>query len=176
MTCFWIASPLFLTCRQLVLLRLCSCQFRAAHCATRVGRIILCFARRSNAVPELTHRTVPLPLTRGGLGLQSASRTHIAACWASWADGLAMVQKRHPNVAHLIIRFAAWLSAKGFCRALGLTSPHGQRSHKVPTHSIQRVMKIAQHHGPGGNGPQPPDPTRIAFPRCGPRSATPRKR
>ena len=38
-----------------------------------------------------------------------------------------------------------------------------------PPHSIWRLMKIAQHHGPGGNGPQPPDSTRIAFPRCGQR-------
>ena len=58
---------------------------------------------QASAVPESTHRTVSFPLTRGSLGLQSATRTHIAAYWASWADGLAMVQKRHPDVAHLII-------------------------------------------------------------------------
>ena len=39
----------------------------------------------------------------------------------------------------------------------------GQRSHKVPTHSTQRVMKTAQHHGPGGNGPQLPGCTSRAF-------------
>ena len=56
---------------------------------------------QASAVPELTHRTVSLPLSRGGLFLQSASRTHPAAYWASWADGLETVQKRHPEVAQL---------------------------------------------------------------------------
>ena len=44
-----------------------------------------------------------LPLALGGLGLRSASRTHPSAYWASWADSLHMVQKRHPGVAgHLL--------------------------------------------------------------------------
>ena len=53
---------------------------------------------QASAVPDLTRRTVSLPFSRGGLGIQSASRTHPAAFWASWADGLEMVQQRHPQV------------------------------------------------------------------------------
>ena len=57
----------------------------------------------ASVIPDLTRRIVSLPFSRGGLGIQSASRTHPAAFWASWADGLVMVQQRHPEVAHLII-------------------------------------------------------------------------
>ena len=78
-------------------------EFRVSHDAAIWKCLTTLLGVQASAVPELTHRTVSLPVTRGGLGLQSASRTHIAACWASWADGLAMVQKRHPDVAHLII-------------------------------------------------------------------------
>ena len=37
-----------------------------------------------------------VPLSLGGLGLRSATRTREAACWASWADCLFMVRNRHP--------------------------------------------------------------------------------
>ena len=57
----------------------------------------------ASVVPDLTRRTVSLPFFRGGLGIQSASRTHPAAFWSSWADGLEIVQQRHPEVARLII-------------------------------------------------------------------------
>ena len=44
--------------------------------------------------------TTPL---RCGLGLRSPRRTHPSAFWASWADLLHMVQKRHPGVVgHLL--------------------------------------------------------------------------
>ena len=45
-----------------------------------------------------------LPLSLGGLGLRSASLLSRAACWASWADSLQMVQQRHPAVSHQILR------------------------------------------------------------------------
>ena len=43
------------------------------------------------------------PLCFGGLGLRSAVRTSPVAHWASWADCLPTLQKRHPGVARMII-------------------------------------------------------------------------
>ncbi len=40
-----------------------------------------------------------LPLRLGGLGLRSAVRVAPAAYWASWADCLEMIQRRHPVLA-----------------------------------------------------------------------------
>ena len=39
-----------------------------------------------------------LPLSMGGLGLTSAVQTRVAAHWASWADSISMVRKRHPGI------------------------------------------------------------------------------
>ena len=39
-----------------------------------------------------------LPLALGGLGVRSATRTTESAFWASWANSLAMIHKRHPTV------------------------------------------------------------------------------
>ena len=44
-----------------------------------------------------------VPLSLGGLDLQSATRTREAAHWASWADCLFMVRNRHPVVAERIL-------------------------------------------------------------------------
>ena len=44
-----------------------------------------------------------LPMSLGGLGVRSAVRTSGPAHWASWADCLAMVQERHPDVASLFV-------------------------------------------------------------------------
>ena len=44
-----------------------------------------------------------LPLTLGGLGLRKATRVSGPAHWASWADCLAMVHARHPDVAMLLV-------------------------------------------------------------------------
>ena len=38
-----------------------------------------------------------LPMRMGGLGLRSAVRCSRAACWASWADALPMIEKRNPS-------------------------------------------------------------------------------
>ena len=40
----------------------------------------------------------------GGLGLASAHRVRTAAHFASWADSLNMVRKRHPHIAATMIR------------------------------------------------------------------------
>ena len=44
-----------------------------------------------------------LPLHWGGLGLRTAARSSCAAHWASWADSLPIIQKRHTAEARLII-------------------------------------------------------------------------
>ena len=48
-------------------------------------------------------RPVTLPLSLERLGLRSALRTSKAAYWASWADCLAMISERHPEVAQLMV-------------------------------------------------------------------------
>ena len=40
-----------------------------------------------------------LVLSAGGLGLASAHRVGVAAHWASWADCILMVRRRHPVLA-----------------------------------------------------------------------------
>ena len=40
-----------------------------------------------------------LPFSKGGLGLRYILRHHPAAHLASWADAVAMVHARHPEVA-----------------------------------------------------------------------------
>ena len=52
---------------------------------------------------DVARNTASLPLAMGGLGLRSAVRTSPSVFWASWADCLPMVQKRHPEVAACIV-------------------------------------------------------------------------
>ena len=50
-----------------------------------------------------TWEVASLPLSLGGLGLLSAQRVRFAANWASWSDSLAMIQRRHPDIAATIM-------------------------------------------------------------------------
>ena len=52
---------------------------------------------------EYACRLATLPMRMGGLGLRSATRMAPAACWASWADALHMVQERLPTLAQSIV-------------------------------------------------------------------------
>ena len=52
----------------------------------------------------VTRATATLSLSLGGLGLRRAERTKVAACWASWADVLPLIQARHPTVAALMVQ------------------------------------------------------------------------
>ena len=54
-------------------------------------------------VPNFGQMMTNLPLHMGGLGLRSAVRLYPAAHWASWADTVAMVQERHPEVATILV-------------------------------------------------------------------------
>ena len=40
----------------------------------------------------------------GGLGLTNAVQTRVAPHWASWANSISMVRKRHPTIAHAMIK------------------------------------------------------------------------
>ena len=48
--------------------------------------------------------TMSLPHEPGRIGMRSAVRSREAAHWASWADCLPMVQKRHPQVAGIMLQ------------------------------------------------------------------------
>ena len=45
-----------------------------------------------------------LPMCVGGLGLRSAVRCANAACWASWADALPMINERTPAIANVVVQ------------------------------------------------------------------------
>ena len=60
-------------------------------------------AEASPQAPQIAQ----LPLRLGGLGLRSAVRLAPAAYWASWADALAMIARRHPvEVRHIVDHLA----------------------------------------------------------------------
>ena len=72
------------------------------HFATAHDHDVLVCLSRILEVPVGTfalNTTMSLPLSKGGLGLRSAVRSREAAHWASWADCLPMVHKRHPHHA-----------------------------------------------------------------------------
>ena len=60
-----------------------------------------CLCRILNVDPTAAHtrQVATHPLSLGGLGLRSANRTRQSAYWASWADSLAMIYRRHHGVA-----------------------------------------------------------------------------
>ena len=58
----------------------------------------------STGADPIAKSTASLPLSMGGLGLRDASRTSELAFWASWADCLSMIRKRHPEVALEMVR------------------------------------------------------------------------
>ena len=53
--------------------------------------------------PPASQTIVFLSFRLGGLGLASAVRGRASAQWASWADCLRMVRKRHPSVADTMV-------------------------------------------------------------------------
>ena len=78
-----------------------SAQFARQHDIDMWG----CFCRLLDILPDRSFWEVAsLPLSMGGLGLRSTSRTAVSAHWASWADCLGMIQERHATIADLFIR------------------------------------------------------------------------
>ena len=63
---------------------------------------------------EMARNISGLPMRMGGLGLRSARRSAPAACWASWADCLSMLQKRLPEVTtHIMDQLAVGAGGQG---------------------------------------------------------------
>ena len=56
------------------------------------------------SAPDGAQVIATLALSAGGLGLSNAHGVRSAAYFASWADSLRMVRKRHPIIAELMIR------------------------------------------------------------------------
>ena len=85
-----------------------NCYLRVVHpdlCSTfATHHAASCLVHPSRGSSFLFWNVASLPLSLGGLGLRSASLLSRAACWASWADSLQMVQQRHPAVSHQILR------------------------------------------------------------------------
>ena len=79
-----------------------------------------------------------LPLSLGGIGLRNAERTSPPAYWASWADCLAMLRARHPDVAALCVRSDAEPSRT---TVIGVSSDGGRAvigSGRVPSAVLGR--------------------------------------
>ena len=72
--------------------------FAAAHDA-RLWQCMCSILQVDPMQVDDVRETATLPLSLRGLGLRSAQRTSIPAFWASWADSLAMIRQRHPDVA-----------------------------------------------------------------------------
>ena len=51
----------------------------------------------------LCKASATLPLSMGGLGLRSATRTRAPAHWSSWVDHLPVLFSRHPDVATRLV-------------------------------------------------------------------------
>ena len=75
-------------------------EFAASHNQTCLVKFL---GIDGSALSEAAKKAVTLPLSTGGLGIQNTTRAFLAAQWASWADVLEMIRKRHPGVAAEII-------------------------------------------------------------------------
>ena len=93
-----------LQCAWVLLLHCASARpnymLRVVHPALSAG-----FAGHHDAtMRQALNQLVAAPPSRGGLGLRTAVLTANAAYWASWADSLHMIQRRHPAVAGQILQ------------------------------------------------------------------------
>ena len=88
------------------LLRVVEPQAVAEYARSHDDGIWQCLCTILHISPDLspdTRSAANLPLVHGGVGLRSACRVSVAACWASWADCLPMMYARHPHVAERFI-------------------------------------------------------------------------
>ena len=76
--------------------------FATAHDA-RLWQCLCSILQVDPSQADVVRETATVPLSLGGLGLRSAQRTSIPAFWASWADSLAMIRQRHPDVAAQLV-------------------------------------------------------------------------
>ena len=84
---------------------------------------------------ELAKQIASMPARSGGLGLRLASRTAIAAFWASWADALPMLEARCPTLmASLAVELEQVTSAVPVVSELNAASdsPRAEGLHCLP--------------------------------------------
>ena len=74
-------------------------EYSQAHDAAVFDCLCCLLGVPADAVAEEWRTVAGLPFSMGGLGLRCAERLSVAAHWASWADCLAMVKARHPDIA-----------------------------------------------------------------------------
>ena len=98
-----------------------------------------------------------VPLSLGGLGLRSATRTREAAYWASWADCLFMVRKRHPVVADRILDALNNMDDVESTRSAAVAAHHlsGVEGFEVPSwealsHGLRPRPHDPEDREPGG--------------------------
>lgn len=77
--------------------------YAAAHDDALWGCLCNLLGIETDGVLQNWRQAAQLPLARGGLGLRAAARVGVAAHWASWADCVAMIQARHPDIAAFIV-------------------------------------------------------------------------
>ena len=79
-------------------------QFATTHDQHLWGCLCQILGMSTSAAHATAKASATLPLALGGLGLRSAVRTSHSAYWASWADCVPMIARRHPVVAAQMIR------------------------------------------------------------------------
>ena len=79
-------------------------QFATTHDQHLWGCLCQILGISTSAAHATAKASATLPLALGGLGLRSAVRTSRSAYWASLADCLPMIARRHPVVAAQVIR------------------------------------------------------------------------
>ena len=67
----------------------------------------LCHILHIDPAAALTRQVATFPLSLGGLGFRSATRTKQSAHRTSWADSLGMLHNRHSSVADAFL--CLWL-------------------------------------------------------------------
>ena len=75
--------------------------------------------------PQDVMDTATLPLALGGFGLRSAIRRSAPAYWASWADCVSMIHKRHPTASAALVRALEGQPDTPFLKAASQCIWHG---------------------------------------------------
>ena len=76
-------------------------------CRRHDAGLWMCFCACMQIDPDQSQDvmdTATMPLALGGLGLRSAIRGSAPAYWASWADCLSMIHKRHSTASAALVR------------------------------------------------------------------------
>ena len=100
----WLILLLCASPRSTYLLRMLPPSLTTSFAREHDCSIVRCLSRLLGNTVQGTHASrASLPMSRGGLGLQSAVNLAPAAYWASWTDSLAMTRSRHPGVAARLV-------------------------------------------------------------------------